>query len=245
MIYLLFQTLRECSTPYFVRRVEYCEQNRLSKIGGYDTISYEDLLNAFQILYADILGRNGWEAKATDNQGSAFNVERKLSCWNCGGDGHGIKDYSKPRNESDIEKRKQLWQSTRNAQPGRGSGRGNRDNRQNGRGNGRGRGGHNNDGTNNQNSGPGSFNRKVPPKQGEKHTKKINGATWHWCGRCSSWTKTHGTAEHRSKSDSTDDANPQPPAPTPGTTMQDPAANITESANQVDLPLGATAYSFG
>ena len=80
------------------------------------------------------------------------------------------------------------------------------------------------------------------------HTKKINGATWHWCGRFSSWTKTHGTVEHRSKSDSTDDANPQPIAPTPGTTMQDPAANITElteSANQVDLPFGATAYSFG
>ena len=32
MIYLLFQTLRECSTLYFVRRVEYCEHNRLSKI---------------------------------------------------------------------------------------------------------------------------------------------------------------------------------------------------------------------
>jgi len=75
MIYLLFQTLRKCSTPYFVRRVEYCEQNRLSKIGGYDTISYEDLLNDFQIPYADILGRNGWEAKATDNQGSVFNVK--------------------------------------------------------------------------------------------------------------------------------------------------------------------------
>jgi len=41
----------------------------------YDTISYEDLLNESQILYADILGRNGWEAKATDNQGSALNVE--------------------------------------------------------------------------------------------------------------------------------------------------------------------------
>jgi len=173
MIYLLFQTLRECSNPYFVQRVEYCEQSRLSKIGGYDTISYEDLLNKFQILYADILGRNGWEAKSTDNQGSAFIVERKLSCWNCGGNGHGIKDCSKPRNESDIEKRKKLLQSARNAQPSRGNGKGNRDNRQNGHGNGqRGRGGHNNDGTNNQNSGPGTYNRKVPPKQRERKHKK-------------------------------------------------------------------------
>ena len=195
MIYLLFQTLRECSTPYFVRRVEYCEQNRLSKIGGYDLISYEDLLNEFQILYADLIGRNGWEAKTTENQGSAFNVERKLSCWNCGADGHGITDCSKPRNEADIEKRKKLWQSSRNVQTGRGNGRGNRDNRQNGRGNGRGRGGQNNV----TNPGPGTFNKKVPPKQGENHTKKVNGTTWNWCGVCKCWTKTHGTAEHRSK----------------------------------------------
>ena len=239
MIYLLFQTLRECSTPYFVRRVEYCEQNRLSKIGGYDLISYEDLLNEFQILYADLIGRNGWEAKTTENQGSAFNVERKLSCWNCGVDGHGITDCTKPRNEADIEKRKKLWNSSRNVQPGRGNGAGNRD-RSNRRGNGpSGRGRHNNNP-----SGPGNFNKKVPPKQGENHTKNVNGATWKWCGVCKCWTKTHGTAEHRVKADTTDDSSP-PPAPNPGTVMQAPTSNQAESANQVvDLPIGATAYHF-
>jgi hypothetical protein len=41
--------------------------------------------------------------------------------------------------------------------------------------------------------------KKTPPKKDEPHEKKVNGKTFYWCGKCTRWTTTHGTSQHRGK----------------------------------------------
>ena len=40
----------------------------------------------------------------------------------------------------------------------------------------------------------------IPPKDGEKDSKRVNGKMYYWCGICKNWTVTHRTSEHRGNS---------------------------------------------
>ena len=41
--------------------------------------------------------------------------------------------------------------------------------------------------------------KKKPPMKGEANEKTVEGQKWKWCGRCTRWTLSHLTAEHKDK----------------------------------------------
>ena len=47
--------------------------------------------------------------------------------------------------------------------------------------------------------------KRVVPKEGESKTKKVGKRTFHWCAKCNRWSKTHSTATHVRKQDSSVD----------------------------------------
>ena len=47
-------------------------------------------------------------------------------------------------------------------------------------------------------SGTGTPWTKVPPGNGQPHSKPMYDKTFHWCATCKRWTQSHGTAEHKS-----------------------------------------------
>lgn len=53
---------------------------------------------------------------------------------------------------------------------------------------------------------------KVPPADGEPTTITKHGKKFHWCATCKRWTQTHGTADHRSRSDAAAATPPSTPA---------------------------------
>ena len=72
--------------------------------------------------------------------------------------------------------------------------------------------------------------KKTPPKEGESHTKSIEGASHKWCSTCKRWNtgaKAHHTSEHVKGAGKKPEEAPAPPAP---------AANALASANNESGP---------
>jgi Zinc knuckle len=75
--------------------------------------SVEDMLRMAEKLYLDMTSANEWTGIHTKANQSAFiagntnnnsnNSNKKLSCWNCGGDGHSLKECPKPANPTMVE----------------------------------------------------------------------------------------------------------------------------------------------
>jgi Zinc knuckle len=42
---------------------------------------------------------------------------------------------------------------------------------------------------------------RTPPSSGSPVTKTMHGKTFHWCAKCKRWTTSHGTDQHKSKSE--------------------------------------------
>ena len=53
-------------------------------------------------------------------------------------------------------------------------------------------------GQSNRNGNSGSISwTKVPPTNGQPHTKSMHNKDFHWCDKCKRWSISHGTSEHR------------------------------------------------
>jgi hypothetical protein len=79
--------------------------------------SIEDMLRMAEKLYLDMTASNEWSGATTKANQAAFlvngqgtpNVARKLSCWNCGMEGHTLKECPRPSNPTLVEKNKQAF----------------------------------------------------------------------------------------------------------------------------------------
>jgi hypothetical protein len=210
---LIFKIFRESTTTEFNSYVGSIESNldTAPLFGKEVTMTPEDMINAFESKYTDLLGRGEWEAKSTTSgQESGFSAEsssQDVMCFNCGMIGHTSPNCTKPHDEKAIEIRRKLVLGTKTG--GRGGGRrggrggGDRGGRGRGRAGGRGRGG----GTPSQDTKPELSAEekkkkvlKTPPAAGESHEKVIDGTKRLWCGRCGTWGD-HKTADHPSKDD--------------------------------------------
>ena len=199
---LIFDVFRSSSTDEFndyVKSIETAlETAELFKTGY--SMSPEEIIDAFEKKYSEILGREKWEAKSTTtNQGAAFMSDLNMViCFNCGGIGHTVPNCPKPKDEKAIAVRKKIISSFRKADSNDGNGKqGGGNNNSNGGGNGDGsrktpkkNGGRNK----NKNKG-GDKSLRIPPNADEPHEKKVNGETLRWCGRCGKWTD-HNTENH-------------------------------------------------
>jgi len=83
---LIFKIFRESSTTEFNNYLTSIESNldTAPLFGKEVTMTPEDILDAFEVKYTNILGRGEWEAKSTTNgQESAFNANASLADLMC------------------------------------------------------------------------------------------------------------------------------------------------------------------
>ena len=93
-----------------------------------------------------------------------------------------------------------------------------------------------------------------PPKAGEPETRRHNSKTFYWCMKCRRWTKTHGTAEHRSNKNSSDvkaasnlalDLGAWTVLPTNNMYCQPVDAENLASMDPANTPLDSASLGFG
>lgn len=80
--------------------------------------SIENMLAVAQRRYLEMISTNQWSGLTRKANQSAFvgappGIVRKVSCWNCGADGHTIKDCTKPLNQASIEQRKKAFRDAK------------------------------------------------------------------------------------------------------------------------------------
>jgi hypothetical protein len=205
---LLFKIFRESSTKEFNSYIASIESNldTAPLFGNKIKMTSEDIIDAFESKYSDIIGRGDWEAKSTTaGQESGFSADvSDTVCFNCGKIGHTSPKCTLPKDEKATEIRRKLFSSSRDSSGGRGGrghgkgGQGRGRGRGGGRGRGAGRGG--NDSSKKPELSADEAAKKAlktPPKPGEDHEKTINGSKLKWCGRCGKWTD-HKSQDHPS-----------------------------------------------
>jgi Zinc knuckle len=77
----------------------------------------ENTLQVAQKLYLEMISTNKWAALNTKGSQASFVAKpnndkpppRKLTCWNCGIDGHYLKDCTKPQNQALINQHKKSF----------------------------------------------------------------------------------------------------------------------------------------
>ena len=199
---LIFAIMRSCSTPDFTSFVTSIE-TMVSFPGVIADPSIEFLLSTFEAKYTELLGSNKWVAKSTilSNE-SSFNIGHEASsaseddviCFNCGGLGHKVDACPLPRDQSKINRFRQVLStlSSRKGSSGPGGGNGDRTG-DNGSSPGSGR--------NKRSSRPPADPLRSPPGKGDPHKKAFSSlGERSWCGRCKVWTD-HLTGDHPAPSD--------------------------------------------
>jgi Zinc knuckle len=77
--------------------------------------SVEKLIKLAEKLYLDLTMANKWDGVTTKANQSAFPAltgtphKKKLTCWNCGQEGHSLQECKATRNEDLIKKRKESF----------------------------------------------------------------------------------------------------------------------------------------
>jgi Zinc knuckle len=95
------------------REIEVVTPLRLRTTVNYPPV--EDMLRMAEKLYLDMTAANEWSGVTTKVNQSTFvtTTGKKLSCWNCGGEGHTLKDCPKPTNQTMVEKNKKEFRDAK------------------------------------------------------------------------------------------------------------------------------------
>jgi Zinc knuckle len=129
----------------------------------------ENMLQVAQKLYLDMVSTNKWSGLTTKANQSSFVAQqgnngsnnksgpRRLSCWNCGGEGHSLKECTKPVNQAQIDQRKKVFRETNKSQ-----GKGKKGERKNN-------------------------GKWAPPKSEERNRRVINGKPMYYVHKTKRW----------------------------------------------------------
>jgi hypothetical protein len=143
-------------------------RSRTKRYPNFDTI-----LDAAEQTYLEYNALNLWKGNNKNNksilvaQGAPSTVDQK-TCWNCGTAGHTLDKCSKPRNQTEIEKRRKATRSSSRSRSGTAN--------------------------NSTSSAPrGKFR---PPTPAEKNKRIIDGVHMYWASRAKKWVpdKNHAPA---------------------------------------------------
>ena len=227
---LLIKIFKQTSCEVFRTFVGLLEHNVELKI---KSITTEETLRLFEQKHTEMLGRNEWTPKSItkEQESIMYNVDtgdnsNTMMCFNCGGLGHAIKSCPKPIDQAAIDARKAIIFGGRKSNQGGGKPGGGSPKAKGGGGDKKKRnnGGNKNKGSSKKGD---SDPKKIPPKRDQSHEKTINGQTYHWCGKCASWTD-HKTANH--------------PRAEEGNHVQDEDIGDDASSNQANFISGASLH---
>jgi Zinc knuckle len=136
--------------------------------------SVEKLLKLAEKLYLDLTMVNKWNGVTTKANQSAFPAltgtpnKKKLTCWNCGQEGHSLQECKATRNEDLIKKRKESFRAAKKKK---------RDEKKKNES-----GTKNNNGTQSENNG-----KWKPPTAEEKNRRIIDGKHMFWLSQLKRW----------------------------------------------------------
>lgn len=135
--------------------------------------SLEDLVRMAEQQYLDLASTNTWTGVGSKINQSGFvakdDAKKKMSCWNCGQQGHSLNECTKPKNNEIIEQRRKAYRETKKK----------------GKGNGKGKEGENKD--KKQDDKKDSFGKFAPPTESEKSRRIIDGKPMYWASRIKKW----------------------------------------------------------
>ena len=208
----LIAIFRTCSVPEFTQIfTTIASLHTLGPLTGGVVYDSKALLEIAESAYVKL--STIWNVP--DNvKTSTFITQNGQTCWGCGETGHGLDQCPhKTQPEKEV-----IFQQKRNNQNDRTTG----------------------DGGSNTSQLNGDKNElsyseqiKIPPKSGEKQTKLIGTQTRKWCDTCQRWTLTHGTKDHRSKSDLKNEPTPAANTSSTDTTTASEGARRVTFAQQI------------
>ena len=211
-----------CSVPEFVR--VFSTIDSLHTVGGLvGGVKYTaaDLVEVAESAYLKL--STVWNIDPTDKPTSfVANQNRNgVTCWGCGQKGHSLHDCP---HKTEAEK-KIIFEERKQRKGGKGGGSGNGNN---------GGGDSNNSGKTPKNPNSNNTLCKIPSKDGEDHTKVINGVERKWCNICKLWNKSHHTSGHTGRRPAANNVSDSGSGES-GSAAQQPKANF---AQQIRSQLG-------
>ena len=85
--------------------------------------------------------------------------------------------------------------------------------------------------------------RRVPPKDGEPHTKRANDKVYNWCVKCNMWIVTHITEMHVSRADTKKQSEAATNLATDGMAQGSTAGSTTTDASYLGSSINYASYS--
>lgn len=135
----------------------------------------EDVLRVAEKLYLDKTSTNEWSGLTSKGNSSSFPAVSKnnngkgkpVTCWNCGGEGHGTRECTKPLNAALVEQRKKLYKENKKKE---------RKERKDKKGDKK--------SDDNKKTPTGKW---APPSEAEKNKRVIDGKPMYWANRTKRW----------------------------------------------------------
>lgn len=169
--------------------------------------SVDDMVKMAEQLYLNLASENTWTgiSNKANQSGFAALEGKKVSCWNCGQEGHGLKECTKPKNNELIEKRRKAFRDSKNKKKNENK---NKDNKQGA-----------NKVEEKKEEKKGKF---APPTESEKNRRTIDGKPMYWADRIKRWVNDKR-------------ANPAVNAVTPAIPRSVPDSNSSVKSDQEKL----------
>ena len=179
-----------CSVPQFVQIFTTIQSlHSLRGLTGGVVYDVPTLIEVAELTYVKL--STVWTV-APNTTSSTFlgRHNRQVTCWGCGKVGHSL---DKCPTTSDADK-SEIFESKRGGRNNNNNGNANLSQPANPTNNGNG----GNSGSRVADPNSIRSQSKVPPKDGESHTRVIGGKERKWCATCKWWNYTHLTAQHDS-----------------------------------------------